>query len=409
MTLTRRAQGFAVVLMAILLIAGAQAQTKGRLAGQEIRIGAIVPSTGPFAEWGKTNTITLQMLEKDVNAAGGIEGAKLKIIVYDDSANPAQAANLLRKLADDDRVLAVAGPLTSSACEVTFPVANEAKIVSMSQASSKPGVAKANRPWAFRNTVDEPAFASGAVPFFKEKFNIRTVAMIYDAKDATSTYLGTKLFPAVLEANGLKLLNASSPLSFNTGDLDVSAQVTTLKSLQPDGVVIAADYSQAITVLREMKRQSLMKPVVGGGPLISSAILKAAPEIPIVAPTSFNPGATSGAAGKFIKELLPLLRSSSTLSPTIEVSMFDANIYEIVRMYIEAVTKAGVSGKPADLASDREKIMKYLTTLKGFQGFAGPISFNPDGDAYKTFFVLLGKGGKWTEQSRACSGPKGSC
>ncbi len=57
------------------------------------------------------------------------------------------------------RSLAVAGPLTSSACEVTFPVANQMKIVSTSQASSKPGVAKANRPWAFRNTVDEGILA----------------------------------------------------------------------------------------------------------------------------------------------------------------------------------------------------------------------------------------------------------
>ena len=83
------------------------------------------------------------------------------------------------------------------------------------------------------------------------------------------------------------MLNESDLISFNTGELDVSAQVTKLKALNPDGVVIGADYSQAITVLREMKRQGLMKPVIGGTPLISSAILKAAPEIPIVAPATF--------------------------------------------------------------------------------------------------------------------------
>jgi branched-chain amino acid transport system substrate-binding protein len=411
MTLTGRVRVGMTLALAILILttAGMAYGASGRLAGQEIRIGAIVPSSGPFAEWGKTDTIALQMLEKEVNAAGGVEGATLKIIIYDDGSKPAQAANLVRKLASDDKVLAIAGPLTSSTCEVAFPVANELKVVTISQASSKPGVAKANRPWAFRNTIDEAILANTAVPYMKKEFKVSSAAIIYDAKDAVSTSMGSKLFPAILEKNGIKLLNAGNPLTFNTGDIDVAAQVTSLKSLNPDAIVIAADYSQAITVLREMKRQGFIRPVIGGSPLISTAILKAAPEIPIIAPATFYPGIKAGTSAKFAGNLLPLLRKGAGLPPEIEVSMYDANIYEIVQMYLTAVSKAGVTAKPADLASDREKIMKYLTNLTGFQGLAGPISFNADGDAIKTFFVLLGKGGKWTQKERGCSGPAGSC
>lgn len=397
------------IAIALFVAAGVAYAASGRLAGQEIRIGAIVPSSGPFAEWGKADTVALQMLEKEVNEAGGIQGAALKIIIYDDGAKPAQAANLMRKLATDDKVLAVAGPLTSSTCEVAFPVANESKIVTMSQASSKPGVAKLNRPWAFRNTIDEAVLANTSVPYFKSKYKIATVAIIYDAKDATGTSMGTKLMPSIMEAKGIKVLNGSNPLSFNTGDIDVSAQVTALKALKPDGVVIGADYSQAVTVLREMKRQGFIKPVIGGSPLISTAILKAAPEIPIVAPATFYPGIKGGTAGAFNDKLLPLLRKTPGLPPQIEVSMYDADIYENVRMYIDAVAKAGISGKPQDLVSDREKVMKYITNLKGFQGLVGPISFNPDGDAIKTFFVLVGQNSAWSEQGRGCSGPESAC
>ena len=138
--------------------------TTGASFAQEIVLGAVVPSSGPFAEWGRANTTTLQMLEKQVNSSGGINGAKLRIAILDDATKPAQATNDLRKLAGDDKVLAVAGPLTSSAAEVTFPVANEMKIVSTSQASSKPGVAKLNRPWAFRNTIDEGVLGRTTVP-----------------------------------------------------------------------------------------------------------------------------------------------------------------------------------------------------------------------------------------------------
>ena len=182
-----------------LLLATATAFAGSAIARAEdqITLGAIVPSSGPFAEWGRSNTTTLNLLEKQVNEAGGVAGKKLKIVIYDDGAKPAEAANALRKLAGDDKVLAVAGPLTSSACEVTFPVANEMKIVSTSQASSKPGVAKANRPWAFRNTVDEGILAKVSVPYFKKTFDVKTVAVIYDAKDAVSTAIATKIMPKV--------------------------------------------------------------------------------------------------------------------------------------------------------------------------------------------------------------------
>ncbi len=378
-------------------------------AENQVKIGAIVPSSGPFAEWGRANTVTLKVLEKQVNDAGGINGAKLKLVILDDGAKPAQAANDLRKLAGDENVLAVAGPLTSSACEVVFPIANQLKIVSTSQASSKPGVAKANRPWAFRNTIDEGILAETSVPEFKKSFNVKTVALIYDAKDAVSTAIATKIMPKVFVEHGIKVLNEKDAISFETGNLDVSAQVTKLKSLNPDGVVIGADYSQAITVLREMKRQGLDKPVIGGTPLISSAILKAAPEIPVVAPATFYATMKTPKAQKFVSELQPLLRKTSGLPSDIEPSMYDANIYEIVSMYVDAVKKTGIKGDSKDLEADRVKIRDYMENLKGYEGFSGPIHFGPSGDAVKTFFIVQGQNGAWETKLSGCSASGGGC
>lgn len=396
----------AALLLGVSLAALPTAQAQD-LKGREVVLGALVPSSGHFAEWGRTNTVTLKMLEKKVNDAGGINGAKLKLVIYDDAARPAQSTNSLRKLASDDKVLAVAGPLTSSACEVVFPVANQLGLVSTSQASSKPGVAKANRPWAFRNTIDEGILAKTTVPYYKKAFNIKTVAVIYDAKDATAATVGTRIMPAIVKENGIQVLNENDLLSFNTGDLDVSAQVTKLKSLNPDGVVVSADYSQAVTVIREMKRQGLMKPVVGATQLISSAILKAAPEIPIVAPASFYATMKADAAQKFVAELQPLLRKESNLPAEIEPSMYDANIYEIVNMYIEAAKKAGITAKPEDIQADRTKIRDYMAKLQGFQGLGGPISFNEDGDAIKAFYIVQGQNGAWETKVRGCSSANG--
>jgi branched-chain amino acid transport system substrate-binding protein len=372
-------------------------------ADREIVLGAIVPSSGPFAEWGRANTVTLQMLEKQVNGSGGVNGAKLRIAILDDATKPAQATNNLRKLAGDDKALAVAGPLTSSAAEVTFPVANEMKTVATSQASSKPGVAKLNRPWAFRNTIDEGVLGRTTVPYYKKSFSIKSVAIIFDAKDATAATVGSKIMPALMKENEIEVLNANDPLSFNTGDLDVSAQVTKMKALNPDGVVVSADYSQAVTVIREMKRQGMIKPVVGSTQLISSAILKAAPEIPIVAPATFYATMKGEKPEKFVSELQPLLRKTSGLPPEIEPSMYDANIYEIVSIYIDAIKSTGVTGKPEDIEADRAKIRDHMAKLVGFPGLGGPIGFNDDGDAIKAFYILQGENGTWQSKVRGCS------
>ncbi len=85
--------------------------------------------------------------------------------------------------------------------------------------------------------------------------------------------------------------------------------------------------------------------MIGGTPLISSAILNAAPEIPIVAPATFYATMKTRKAEKFVAELQPLLRKTPGLPADIEPSMYDANIYEVVSMYIAAVKKAGISGK----------------------------------------------------------------
>jgi branched-chain amino acid transport system substrate-binding protein len=385
-----------------LPVARAQAQA-GRLAGREIRIGAIVPSSGPFAEWGRANAATLRMVEEQVNGAGGVEGAKLKLFIYDDAARPAQAANLVRKLADDDKVLAIAGPLTSSACEVAFPVANQAKLAAISQASSKPGTAAANRPWAFRNTIDEAVLMRSALPFLKTTYNVAKAAVIYDAKDANSVSLGTRIMPEMLTEHGIALANAGNLASFNTGDIDVSAQVTALKGLNPDAVVCAADYSQAVTVIREMRRQGFVKPVIGGTPLISSAILRAAPDMPIVSTATYYAGQEGEAAKRFTDALTPVLRRTAGLPNTIEPSMYDAHMYEIVGIYLDAVRKAGITLADADLEADRGRIRGHLEHLTGYDGLSGPIHFNPDGDAVKTYFVVVGQNGRWTEKLRGCS------
>ena len=75
--------------------------------------------------------------------------------------------------------------------------------------------------------------------------------------------------------------------------------------------------------------------------------------------------------------------------------MYDNNVYDAIYFLKYAMEQMGVTNNPGELAQDREKIMKGLTTIKDFKGLVGPVAFNADGDADKPIFVAEIKDGRW--------------
>ncbi|MWK38356.1 ABC transporter substrate-binding protein [Actinomadura sp. J1-007] len=76
----------------------------------EIKIGLISPMSGPFAVLGISQQHSLQVEIDRVNAAGGVDGAKLRLVVRDSALDPGKAVQATNELAGDDRVELVVGP-----------------------------------------------------------------------------------------------------------------------------------------------------------------------------------------------------------------------------------------------------------------------------------------------------------
>jgi branched-chain amino acid transport system substrate-binding protein len=397
-----RSKSFALVLIAIFIGLSVFCLMKSEAVSQEkktpIIVGGIGPITGPNAEWGRKNRLALQMLEDEMKAAGGVKGYPVEIHMYDSAQDAKQVASLVRKLARDENALGIAGPLFSSMCEVAFPLANAEGIVSISQASAKPGLAAANRPWGFRNTIDEETLAKVLVPIYIRMFNVKKMATIYDIEDATSSALGKSIMINLFKANGVPVVNENDHITFRSHDADVSAQVTKIKSLNVDGVIIGADFGPASVVIREMNKQGLFKPVIGGTPLISDTVLTAAGKVPVLASATFYPGG----GGKNIQNFMEKFRERAKAAKldTFDPTMYDVNIYDNAKMILQAAAKTDMGLTPKTIKEDRVKVRDYLTNLKDGEfegGVSGFRSFNKDGDANKTPYYLMVEGGKWKE------------
>ena len=83
------------------------------LAQSELVLGFLTAETGPFVSLSRTNEIAARIAVDEINAAGGVNGKKLRYITFDTAGNPGQTVVGLRKLAEDDKVLAIVGPFSS--------------------------------------------------------------------------------------------------------------------------------------------------------------------------------------------------------------------------------------------------------------------------------------------------------
>ncbi len=366
------------------------------LAQQPIKIGVAFGLTGLWSDWCKRDIIAVEMAMEEINAAGGVNGMPLKPVIYDTASKPSEATRVVRKLATDDKVLAILGPFSSSECEVAFPVGNRIGIVMIAQASSKPGVAAANRPYAFRNKVDELRLAIPAIKKWKKHHNIKTVAIVHDAKDAVSRALGTMVLPGVCKKLGIKIVNEGKYVTYTTGDFDMRPQVTRLKGYEFDGIVFGGVYMDGVTFIKEARRQGVNQPMVGGNPLMHLLFPlrggKAAEGV--YTSSEFYYWMPKPSVQRFTKEYVKRAKNKGFDPP--QPLQFDVNVYDSIYMLAHVMKERGITNKPGDLARDRELIMKGLTDLKGFPGLASEISFNKKtGDATKIIYVVKAQGDEW--------------
>lgn len=375
--LRRRAALFGAVVFSTVLLAGQ--------ALADIKIGVLMPLSGKGASYGQHQDVALKMaLEK--LAKDGIKGEKVEAVVYDTRGENAEAINLTRKLIFNDKVLAIIGPFFSAECEVAFPIAVQGKTPIVTASSAKPSIATKNRPWAFRNALSSDQMNGHLLDVWLKQNPIKSVVVLTDVKDAFTKVDGTVVFPAQLKERGIKVLDN---ISYQTGDIDYSAQVTKAKGLNPDGIVVAGLYNEGGNIVREIRKQGMKQPIVGALGMSEPRFLeiagKAGDGTLVVNP--FWPDDPDPKVHAWATEYKSRAK--------VEAGNTAALMYDSMLLMKTCIEKSGVTNKPDDLAADRNRIKDCLSKVKNEPGIAGPVTFDANGDAQLLPTVLVAKGGKW--------------
>ncbi len=372
------------------LLAAVSASALARADG-DLVLGYMMAKSGPYVSLAGTNEIAVDLAVEEINAKGGINGKKIKVVKFDTAGDPKQATTALRRFAEDDAALAVIGPFSSSEVRTTFPVGERAGIPQMSMASSAPGLTKGFS-YGFRNTTDEGKVIDQVLGAIKDKkLPAASGAAAYATDDVVSKSIGTVVVPKMFEKYAIPLKGS---VDFQLAAFDLSPQVSKLKELAPDIVGLGSPPEGAVNLAKELKRQGVNTRVIGGTTI-------ADPELPkrmdgagenLTIGTTFFPdvnATTKAFAAEFAK------RTKAAGQTRTEPNQMDAAVYDIVYLYAEAMKRAAVTGEAGKLVAERTAIRDQLAKLKDYDAVEGKISF-VDGDAVKPVYVLEVKSGKWS-------------
>lgn len=378
-------------LIGLLTATALSAVTIGTTQAQELLLGNLYAGAGPFATLAKTNEIAAQMAVDEINAAGGVNGKKLKIVSFDTAGKPEQAVVGLRKLADDDKVMAIIGPFSSGECRVAFPAGERAGVVTMSMASSAPKLAEPFT-YGLRNTSDEGYMFRHVMKTLKDKgYATATGGVAYATDDVISKTMGEVVLPNIMKASGVDM---KVSVTFQTQAFDLSAQVSQLKAMPSDLIGVGSGPEAAVRLVQEMRRQGHPGRLVAGSTIADSELATRMGENGngTTIPTTFF-GGVNDKAKKFDEEFVKRAKAAGIERSA--AAQFDAAAYDIVMFYAHAMREAKVTGDPAKLAAERTAIRDVLRAMPPYPALEGPISFGKNGDALKQVYIIEMQHGKW--------------
>ena len=234
-----------------------------------LRIGAIIPLSGPFAAYGEPVRDGVLMAVDEINAAGGIGGRRIELALEDDAGNPTSAVSAFTRLATVSSVPVVVGPLSSGASMATAPLADRYHVVQLSTLAGTIDLTNAGD-YVFRIYPSSEVGSRYIARVAVERFRARRVAILYPNNPFG---VASRRFVAeVMQQNGVNVVAVET---YNDGDRDFRTQIAKIVRSRPDLVLCSAYYEEGAQILVQAQQLGLTVPILGEdgwfGPIAGTA------------------------------------------------------------------------------------------------------------------------------------------
>lgn len=249
---------FRRILASVFILGGMLLSLAGCGGEETIKIGLQGPMTGDYAYEGKGFKNALTMLVEQVNAAGGINGKQVELLVEDDAGDPTQSALVAQRLVDA-KVVAVIGAYNSTATEPASEIYNEAGILHITPSSTAVRLTTKGFPRFFRVCFLDDRQGLFAVKFMKEVLGAQNIGILHD----NSTYAQglAEETRRYAEEMGLKVGFYDA---INPNDQDFTPILAKIGAANLDAVYFTGYHSEAGLLLKQSAELGLEVQWLGG-------------------------------------------------------------------------------------------------------------------------------------------------
>ena len=342
----------------------------GAVAAQEpIKIGVTQPLTGAFAASGNYVAQGAKMAEEHINAAGGVLGRKIQLVIEDNKSNPTEAVATAEKLIGKDKVPVMMGAWSSTLTLAIMPKLMEYQVPMLVETSSSGKITTSGNPYIFRISPTSEMEARAFEPMVKS-FGIKKADFL-----ATNNDFGlgaSQEFSQMLKKAGVQVgvMETMDPKA-----TDFSAQLAKIKASGGDTLFVTTAVEQITLILRQAKEQQVKARIITTGgsnspdQLIQQAGDAANGSFHLVFFTPWFPEAVKNAdvAKKFVAEWNARKHNVGGLTEGFRG-------YDGIHTIVEAIKQAG--------KADAAAIQKAMWNVK-VKGINGDIAFIKQGPAGK--------------------------
>ncbi|WP_028997560.1 ABC transporter substrate-binding protein [Azohydromonas australica] len=372
----------------LTILSAAVAATVAQAA--DIKVGVAEALSGGAAQYGVAIRNGFQLAADEINAAGGVNGNKIALVIEDEQGKKEEAINVFKKLIFQDQVLMIFGPTLSNSAQAADPIAQGAKTVVFGTSNTADGITSIGD-FVFRNSVTEADVLPETLKMAAKKAGVKKVAVLY-GNDDVFTKSGYDNFKKALE--DLKI-PVTTTETFAKGDVDFKAQLTKIKATNPDAIVLSALLAEGAPIMVQARQLGLNVPIIGGNGMNSVKVFDLAKDkaegLWVGSPWSIEN--QSEANRKFVVAYTSKFKTAP--------DQFAAQAYDGLYIAAQAMKKIKLSG---NLPADRLALRNALPEVK-HSGATGDFQFRrandkagrPAGyDAQQTAIVSVTRGGKFS-------------
>jgi branched-chain amino acid transport system substrate-binding protein len=219
-----------------------------------IRIGGLFAVTGPAAFIGDPAKKTLEMLVKETNLRGGVNGIKIETVIYDTGGDPTKAVQLATKLIRDDKVNVIVGPSTTGETMAVIPLVEKAKIPMISSAAGGKIVDPVKH-WVFKTAASDHIAVEKLLNYVHSK-NQKRIAL-FTVSDGFGTS-GREQLKAYAAKQGFTIV---ADEVFAPKDTDMTPQLTKIRGIKPDAIICWALNPGMAIISNSIKQLNIKAPL----------------------------------------------------------------------------------------------------------------------------------------------------